>query len=160
MIRGRGAFILTQEKEITITEKQNTPEQILTHIISPMDALVNKFEEAGGSMDWDFAFTEGYIEAALADNPDLKDLYVLAHGDVTGTAQVRTDLQRWINSDKFQKILGGREITVHIYACAQKGANWPDNFNTSGSGKGGFSNVQLLKNMKAALQSNIPKKKQ
>ncbi len=140
-------------------EKQNTPEQINAHITQPMDALVRKFEDVGGSMDWDFAFTEGYLEAALADNPDLVDLYVLAHGDVTGAASVRTDLQRWINSDKFQNILGGREITVHLYACAQKGANWPSNFNTSGSGKGGASSVQLLQNLKTDLQSNIPKTK-
>ncbi len=139
---------------------QNSTENALYNNIElPMDALKNQFADAGSSFDYEMNFSDFYLELAIKDNPDMTDLYILAHGDVTGAPGLLGDNGEYVNAQKFKTAFGDKNINVHIYSCAQKGANWPSNFDTQGSDVGGTNSVDLLPNMKMDLNNAVAAEK-
>lgn len=139
--------------------KGSSENAIHNHIEKPMDSFKGQFKDAGSSFDYSMNFSDFFLELAIKDNPDMTDLYILAHGDVTGAAGLLGDNGEYVNAGTIQKAFGDKIVNVHIYACSQKGADWPNNFNTQGSDKGGANSVPLLNNMKTDLGNAVSAEK-
>src|SRR5690554_6259426 len=123
--------------------KASSENAIYNHIEKPMDNFKTQFKDAGSSFDYSMNFSDFFLELALKDNPDMTDLYILAHGDVTGAAGLMGDNGEYLSPSTFKAAFGDKQINVHIYACSQKGADWPSNFDTQGSDVGGANSVPL-----------------